>query len=190
MTRRTLITTGLLVLAASLLVSAVGWLSLEARVEVPIHIGPDGVDRRVGRLEAAVLVPAVMVLVLVVGAIRAGRPRSSARPYEPVLIVMALVVLTLVHALVMTGSFGSREVTPAVLSVASAGVLVVLGVVRGSRPAGAGVGAALIGLAAALVVLSPVLGTRGVAGVVTLGLVSTGVVSAVSRRRRRRADGA
>ena len=189
MSRRTLIRTGLLVLAASLLVSAVGWLSLEPGVEVPIHIGPDGVDRRVGRLEAAVSVPAVMALVLLVGAIRAGRARSSPRPYEPVLIVMALAVMTLVHALVMTGSFGSREVTPAIQSVASAGVLVVLGVVRGNRPAGAGVGSALIGLAAALVVLSPVLSTWGVVGVVTVGLASTGAVEALSRRLKRRSDG-
>jgi hypothetical protein len=188
--RRTLIRTGLLVLAASLLVSAVGWLSLEPGVEVPIHIGPDGVDRRVGRLEAAVSVPAVMVLVLVVGAIRAGRLRSSARPYEPVLIAMALVLMTLVHALVMSGSFGTREVTPAVLCVASAGVLVVVGVVRGSRPAGVGVATALIGLATALVVLSPVLDAPGVAVVVIVGTASTVVTSSVSKRLRRRSDGA
>jgi hypothetical protein len=188
--RRTLVGAGLLALVVSVLVSVVGWLSLEPGAKVPIHIGPDGVDRWVGRMEAAVSVPVVMALVLAVGVIRASRVRAGARARESLLVAASLAVLVLVHALVMSGSLGAPELTPALLSLGCAALLVALALVRQRRPAGPGAAAALIGPAAALVVVSPVLGARGVAGVVALGLASAGAVAAVSKRRRRSVDGA
>lgn len=87
-------------LGAAVGISVLAWLVLPTDVRVPIHIGPDGVDRWAGRLEAALAVPLGMLFVLLVGlGVTARSARAGqAAPGTVLILAASLWLLVVLHA--------------------------------------------------------------------------------------------
>lgn len=186
------------ILGVSLIVSVVGWFSIPADAAVPIHIGVSGVDRWVGRTEAALSVPVGMLVVLLVGVLHSRRAHDRAGGAEAWLILAALMLFALLNVVVVTRSLGQPGAGEIVLMLAISGLVLAVGLFccrrRREGPAESAhtrrdmvASWGFIALAGLVLVITPVADVRGVLVLATAGSALVGLASLVVMRRATRA---
>lgn len=122
------------VFAVTIVISIVGWNQLSPSSEVPIHFGMDGVTRRVGRTEAALSTPLVMLGVFVLGLVLTPLEKQNKGEWTRTVILGCLMFSTAIHTAILAGPSLPDRVLPAVVGVGSGVLLLAIAIILKANP--------------------------------------------------------